>query len=115
MYGIKMYTDIGDIEKESESKKVNFKKVFSPEEQKLIMLDTAYYFQRDNPSIFTNVNIIKKKNLADRIQDEDEEHQIKKRAGLRAGPEFHSAEKPYRAVRFRVYPIRIRRASCSSR
>ena len=74
---VKMYTDIGDIEKESESKKVNFKKVFSPEEQKLIMLDTAYYFQRDNPSIFTNVNIIKKKNLADRIQDEDEEHQIK--------------------------------------
>ena len=74
---VKMYTDIGDIEKESESKKVNFKKVFTPEEQKLIMLDTAYYFQRDNPSIFTNVNIIKKKNLADRIQDEDEEHQIK--------------------------------------
>ena len=75
---IKMYTDIGDIEKESESKKVNFKKVFTPEEQKLIMLDTAYYFQRDNPNIFTNVNIIKKKNLADRIQDEEEEHQVKK-------------------------------------
>ena len=75
---VKMYTDIGDIEKESESKKVNFKKVFTPEEQKLIMLDTAYYFQRDNPNIFTNVNIIKKKNLADRIQDEEEEHQVKK-------------------------------------
>ena len=75
---VKMYTDIGDIEKISESKKVDFKKVFTPEEQKLIMLDTAYYFQRDSPNIFTNVNIIKKKNLADRIQDEDEENLIKK-------------------------------------
>ena len=74
---VKMYTDIGDIEKIAESKKVDFKKVFTPEEQKLIMLDTAYYFQRDSPNIFTNVNISKKKNLADRIQDEDEEHQIK--------------------------------------
>ena len=75
---VKMYTDIGDLEKISESKKVDFKKVFSPEEQKLIMLDTAYYFQRDSPNIFTNVNISKKKNLTDRIQDEDEERQIKK-------------------------------------
>lgn len=74
----KMYTDIGDIEEISESKKVNFKKVFTPEEQRLIMLDTAYFFQRDSPNIFTNVNISKKKNLADRIQDEEEEHQIKK-------------------------------------
>ena len=42
------------------------------------MLDPAYYFQKDFQNIFTNVNISKKKNLADRIQDEDEEHQIKK-------------------------------------
>ena len=75
---INMYTDIGEIEKISESKRVDFKKVFTPEEQRLIMLDTAYFFQRDSPNIFTNVNISKKKNLADRIQDEDEEHQIKK-------------------------------------
>jgi len=75
---IKMYTDIGQLEKITGNNKVDFKKVFTPEEQKLIMLDTAYFFQRDNPNIFTNVNIIKKKNLADRIQDEDEENQIKK-------------------------------------
>jgi hypothetical protein len=75
---IKMYTDIGELEKISESNKVDFKKAFTPEEQKLIMLDTAYFFQRDSPNIFTNVNISGKKNLADRINDEDEEHQIKK-------------------------------------
>lgn len=75
---VKMYTDIAELEKMSGNNKVDFKKVFTPEEQKLIMLDTAYYFQRDSPNIFTNVNISKKKNLADRIQDEDEEHQIKK-------------------------------------
>ena len=75
---VKMYTDIGELEKISESNKVDFKKVFTPEEQKLILLDTAYYFQRDSPNIFTNVNISKKKNLSDRIQDEDEENQIKK-------------------------------------
>ena len=75
---IKMLTDIGQLEKMSGKNKVDFKKVFTPEEQKLIMLDTAYFFQRDSPNIFTNVNIIKKKNLADRIQDEDEGNQIKK-------------------------------------
>jgi len=75
---IKMHTDIGQLEKMSGNNKIDFKKVFTPEEQKLIMLDTAYFFQRDSPDIFTNVNIIKKKNLADRIQDEDEENQIKK-------------------------------------
>ena len=75
---VKMYTDIVELEKISESNKVDFKKVFTPEEQKLILLDTAYYFQRDSPNIFTNVNISKKKNLSDRIQDEDEENQIKK-------------------------------------
>ena len=75
---VKMYTDIGELEKISESNKVDFKKVFTPEEQKLIMLDTVYYFQQDSPNIFTNVNISKKKNLSDRIQDEDEENQIKK-------------------------------------
>ena len=75
---IKMYTDIGELEKISESNKVDFKKAFTPEEQKLIMLDTASFFQRDSPNIFTNVNISGKKNLADRINDEDEEHQIKK-------------------------------------
>ena len=74
----KMYTDIKEIESASECKKLDFKKVFTPEEQKLIMLDPAYYFQKDFQNIFTNVNISKKKNLADRIQDEDEEHQIKK-------------------------------------
>jgi hypothetical protein len=73
-----MHTDIGQLEKMSGNNKIDFKKVFTPEEQKLIMLDTAYFFQRDSPDIFTNVNIIKKKNLADRIQDEDEENQIKK-------------------------------------
>ena len=75
---VKMYTDIRELEKISESNKVDFKKVFTPEEQKLILLDTAYYFQRDNPNIFTNVNISKKKNLSDRIQEEDEEKLIKK-------------------------------------
>ena len=75
---IKMHIDIGQLEKMSGNNKIDFKKVFTPEEQKLIMLDTAYFFQRDSPDIFTNVNIIKKKNLADRIQDEDEENQIKK-------------------------------------
>ena len=75
---VKMYTNIVELEKISESNKVDFKKVFTPEEQKLILLDTAYYFQRDSPNIFTNVNISKKKNLSDRIQDEDEENQIKK-------------------------------------
>ena len=75
---IKMYTDIGQLEKKSGNNKVDFKKVFTPEEQKLILLDTAYFFQRDSPNIFTNVNITKRKNLADRIQEEDEENQIKK-------------------------------------
>ena len=57
---IKMHTDIGQLEKMSGNNKIDFKKVFTPEEQKLIMLDTAYFFQRDSTDIFTNVNIIKK-------------------------------------------------------
>ena len=35
------------------------------------------YFQKDNPDSFINVNITKKKSLADRIKEEDEEQQIK--------------------------------------
>lgn len=75
---IKMYTDIKSLEKTSKTNKLDFKKCFSQKEQKLILLDPAYYFQKDNPDNFINVNIVKKKSLADRIREEDEEKQIKK-------------------------------------
>ena len=74
---IKMYTDIKSLEKDSKTNKLDFKKCFSEREQKLILLDPAYYFQKDNPDSFINVNIAKKKSLADRIKEEDEEEQIK--------------------------------------
>jgi hypothetical protein len=74
---IKMYTDIKSLEKLSKTNKLDFKKCFSEKEQKLILLDPAYYFQKDNPENFINVNIVKKKNLADRIKEEDEEEDIK--------------------------------------
>ena len=74
---IKMYTDIKSLEKVSKTNKLDFRKCFSEKEQKLILLDPAYYFQKDNPDSFINVNITKQKSLADRIQEEDEEHQIK--------------------------------------
>ena len=74
---IKMYTDLKSLEDASKTNKLDFKKYFSEKEQKLILLDPAYYFQKDNPDIFINVNITKKKSLADRIKEEDEEEQIK--------------------------------------
>ena len=74
---IKMYTNIKSLEKASKRNKLDFKKCFSEKEQKLILLDPAYYFQKDNPDNFINVNIAKKKSLADRIQEEDEEQKIK--------------------------------------
>ena len=73
---IKMYTDIKTLEKDSKTNKLDFKKCFSEKEQKLILLDPAYYFQKDNPDSFINVNIAKKKSLADRIKEEEEEQQI---------------------------------------
>lgn len=74
---IQMYTDIKSLEKVSKTNKLDFKKCFSEKEQKLILLDPAYFFQKDNPDSFINVNIAKKKSLADRIQEEEEEQQIK--------------------------------------
>ena len=74
---IKMYTDIKSLEKVNKTNKLDFRKCFSEKEQNLILLDPAYYFQKDNPDSFINVNITKKKSLADRIKEEDEEQQIK--------------------------------------
>ena len=74
---INMYTDIKSLEKAFKTNKLDFKKCFSEKEQKLILLDPAYYFQKDNPDNFINVNIAKKKSLADKIQEEDEEQKIK--------------------------------------
>ena len=74
---IKMYTDIKSLEKASKTNKLDFKKCFSEKEQNLILLDPSYYFQKDNPDNFINVNIVKKKSLAERIKEEDEEQQIK--------------------------------------
>ena len=74
---IKMYTDIKSLKKLSQTNKLDFKKCFSEKEQKLILLDPAYYFQNDSPNSFINVNLAKTKKLADRIQEEDEEQQIK--------------------------------------
>ena len=74
---IKMYTDIKSLEKVSKTNKLDFKKCFSEKEQNLILLDPAYYFQKDNPDNFINVNIEKKKSLAERIREEEEEQQIK--------------------------------------
>jgi hypothetical protein len=74
---IKMYTDIKSLEKASKTNKLDFKKCFSEKEQNLILLDPSYYFQKDNPDNFINVNIVKKKSLAERIKEEEEEQQIK--------------------------------------
>jgi hypothetical protein len=74
---IKMYTDIKSLEKASKTNKLDFKKCFSEKEQNLILLDPSYYFQKDNPDNFINVNIVKKKSLAERIKEEEEQQQIK--------------------------------------
>ena len=74
---IKMFTDINSLKKVTQRNKLDFKKCFSEKEQKLILLDPAYYFQKDSPSHFKNINIKKAQKLVDRIQQEEEEQKIK--------------------------------------
>ena len=74
---IKMYTDIKSLKKNTKTNKLDFRKCFSEKEQKLILLDPAYYFQNDSPNSFINLNIKRTKKLADRLQEEEEEQQIK--------------------------------------
>lgn len=75
---INMFTDLKSMKKISKTNKLDFKRCFSEKDQKLILHDPAYYFQRDSPNNFINVNIIKTKKLVERIQEEDEEKQMKK-------------------------------------
>ena len=74
---IKMFTDINSLKKVTQKNKLDFKKCFSEKEQKLILLDPAYYFQKDSPSHFKNINIKKAQKLVDRIQQEEEEQKIR--------------------------------------
>ena len=74
---INMYTDLQSLKKLSKTHKLDFKRCFSEKDQKLILHDPAYYFQNDSPNNFININIIKTKKLVDRIQEEDEEKQMK--------------------------------------
>ena len=74
---IKMFTDINSLKKVTQRNKLDFKKCFSEKEQKLILLDPAYYFQKDSPSHFKNINIKKAQKLVDRIQQEEEEQKIR--------------------------------------
>ena len=74
---INMFTDLQSLKKISKGHKLDFKRCFSEKDQKLILHDPAYYFQSDSPKNFINVNIIKTKKLVDRIQEEDEEKQMK--------------------------------------
>lgn len=74
---IKMFTDINSLKKVTQRNKLDFKKCFSEKEQKLILLDPAYYFQKDSPSHFKNINIKKAQKLVDRIQQEEEEKKIR--------------------------------------
>ena len=74
---IKMFTDINSLKKVTQKNQLDFKKCFSEKEQKLILLDPAYYFQKDSPSHFKNINIKKAQKLVDRIQQEEEEQKIR--------------------------------------
>ena len=74
---INMYTDLQSLKKLSKTHKLDFKRCFSEKDQKLILHDPAYYFQNDSTNNFININIIKTKKLVDRIQEEDEEKQMK--------------------------------------
>ena len=75
---INMYTDLNKLDTESNNNKLDFKKCFSAKEQKLILLDPNYYFQKDNPNIFKNVNIVRSRTLTQNITEEDQIQQIKK-------------------------------------
>ena len=74
---IKMFTDINSLKKVTQKNKLDFKKCFSEKEQKIILLDPAYYFQKDSPTHFKNINIKKSQKLVDRIQQEEEEQKIR--------------------------------------
>ena len=75
---INMYIDLNKLNKESNNNKLDFKKCFSETEQQLILLDPNYYFQKDTPKVFKNMNIVRSRTLTQKITEEDQIQQAKK-------------------------------------
>ena len=74
---INFYVDLKKINSKSIDNRMDFKQCFSDNEQKLILSEPEFYFQKKDPKYFKNVKIIKNKKLCTRLQEEDKNKYFK--------------------------------------